>query len=926
MAAYAYHPEDDPGGASGGAPVDDPDGRGGYLARVTVDASGAPITTAYTYYAAGRLTRVIDAAGSHAELAYSPSGQVEETRGRLAGHTLRKHYDEIGNLVASIRPFTHLVHDDATGTIAPEPAAITERREYDALDQLIARTIEGGGTRIIGRVERDADGRVTRHVQPEGGVTEYVHDERGLVILRTLGAGTPEAATERYTWTPDGSLRSRIDARGNSTVWTYDGFGRCTGVADAAGTTWTQRLDPTGNTVLLMVTGTKKGDLAPILKTAVDTAAAEPTARVGYRFGGQVAWLELGGEVMARCGYDTDQRLTSVEYHRVTDGALVEGFRYRYDASGMPVEAVRSTPGGDSAERSWHDAGGRPRLALDDVEDPADPRSAFGSETTYEPLPEGLWARRVDRDARAPYWRTGPATSTTETATAGSAWTIWRPTLSGDIVRRTGPHGTCVYTYDGEHRLVRLERYDRAGQVRLTVTYGYDPLGRLVTRTVIDAVGVTTEHAYVWAGDVLVEEYENGLLARSYLHSVGSLPALLRTWRPVRADHLYVIDGRGLVSGLVGIGGSNAFAEKYGYELTGAPFLTEIAGVPIALPDRDTTSSTLLNGVMSGTPGVLQDWQTRLLAGLGGRQLDPRVAGALNGVSRITGKSHSGVRDTLAAQLGDMLAMLGLGGRAQPPTLSGTGGFGRGLSQYAAGDTPLGDPPLVPPPREPANPAFDFSGRGSRAPQSGSSVFKDIQTFLDKPVPLPGPAGELETNYGALIGGALGGLNPSDRAKDAPAPGANTSGTGGPSQAEKNAQEEAEKQKREQQKKENEEAEKKKSIVEEGDKYPADPSIITLRTAAVVAAELNGIKHPVNPNDSEKPTLDLSSPPPRQGGMDPTIAYFDGDTLYGGWAGGSETPRLTRAPIDFVQGHENLQPGPPNPGAGGDIDPKAHRP
>jgi hypothetical protein len=414
----------------------------------------------------------------------------------------------------------------------------------------------------------------------------------------------------------------------------------------------------------------------------------------------------------------------------------------------------------------------------------------------------------------------------------------------------------------------------------------------------------------------------------------------------VRADHLYVHDGRGLVSGLVSLGGANAFAEKYGYEMTGAPFLTEIAGVPVAPRDRGTTPSALLNGVLSGAPGVLRDWQTGLLAGLGGRQLDPRIAGVLNGVSRLTGKSHGGVRDTLAAQLGGTLAVLGLGGRAGPPTLSGMGGFGRGMSEYAAG-APLLGPSLVPPPREPANPAFDFSGRGSRAAPSDPAVVKEVKDVLKTSFGYP--PGGLETTIQALIGGAFAGLRPSDKTKEPPAAGTNPSGTGGPTQAEKNAQEAAEKQKRDQeeqekaareaaekaqadyekQKKEKEEEEKKKSIVEEGDKY-TDPdawstTTVTLPTAREVEAMLNVVKHPVNPNTGGQPTLDLSSPPPRHGGLDPTIAYFEGDAPVGGWAGGSVTPRVAIAPIDFGRDHPSPLSGTPTPGGGG-IDPHAHRP
>lgn len=1295
VTAYMYYPEDDPDGLAGGEPIDDPAGGGGYLARVTRDAAGVRETTAYAYDSAGRQTRVVDPLGNAAELVWSPAGQVEEVRGRLTGHTLVQHHDEAGNLVASIWPLTLLVLDRATGIVTPNSAMRTERREYDALDQLVTRTLEGESGRIIERFERDTDGRVIRHTQPEGEITEYTYDERGLVVERILGVGRPEAATERYTWTPDGSLRSRTDSQGEVTKWLYDGFGRCTGAIDAAGTTWSQLLDPAGHTTLLTVTGTKDSgpaqraetaywrdewgrpiridrvwrdpegrplgrsgydgeegvvsgvveygangrpaavwgegnnvmrlswdgagrltrirsaagdeltmkldaagnavelsyrgpdsaagqfalslraeydamerlvrrqvgddpaetfrydesgalidhvhstglriqhlrddlgrrigllinapgigfeDSAPIVRrfdydrnfrlsaavdaagnrtaysydalgrqvaltradgavvraqydgssntvravdengtetinrfdaagrlvesrttrelggpaeverfdydalgrlvaatsgtgtvrwtydtlsrplteerdgrivrvtydpagnpvelaypggdrvrrrfdkagrtVSVDTAAGEQIARVSYRYGEQVARLELGGELLAACAYDAEQRLTSIEYRRISDGGLVEGFRYRYDAVGLPVEAVRITELGESAERYQYDAAGRARLVRYNVASPVDPNSTFGSETSYEPLPDGMWARRVDRDGSGAVLadRTGEVNERNRYRRFGDDQ--FETDAAGDVIRRSGPQGTCLYSYDGEHRLVRLACFDLAGSQQLMVIYGYDALGRLALRTVTDTDSTSTHYAYVWAGNVLLEEYENGQLARSYMHSVGSLPAVLRTVGPVAAKHLYVHDGRGIVSGLVNVGGNNSFAEKYSYEITGAPFLTEIAGVPVALPDRASTRSALLNSVLSGAPGVLQDWQTRLMAGLGGRHLDPQIAAILNGVAQMTGKSHVGLRETLAAQLSSTLAMLGLGGWSQPPQLSGAGRMSRGISEYMDSDTPLRGVSLIPPQRNPANPAFDFSGRAPGTTNSSdSSIVRTLKDILNTPVRV-GPGGGLETSVGDLIGGVLRGVHPSDKSKEPASPDAVTpSGTGGANQAEKNAHESADKQKKEQaekqkaekeaadkvqreyekqQKKEKEEADKKKSIVEDDDKLVAEShsyTAITL-TPAQVEAKLNGLKHPENPNggSGRQPVLDLSSPPPRQGGLDPTIAYFPYDGPLGGWAGGSVPTQLIIAPIDFGQGNETAAFRPPDPGAGNNIDPSAHRP
>jgi YD repeat-containing protein len=1225
--AYAYHPDE----------------AGGQVAAVTEDADGAALTTGYEYDAGGRQRRVVDPSGDAAELDRNAAGQLTGVRGRAAGSVLRHSYDEAGNVAA-----TH-----ASG--------VTERLKYDDLGRVVARTLEGGELSTTERFERDRDGRVTRHVRPEGGVTEYVHDERDLLIALTRGAGTPDASTERFAWTVDGALRGHTDGRGHTTVWTYDGFGRCSGVADPAGTTWTRRIGPAGETEAVTVRGPDGDEGTPAAETAyrrdewgrtvrtdrvwrdaagrplgrsgwddaegvaavlveygpdgrtaavwsegdavtrltrdgagrvtgeraptgdeclrehdaagnvvglhcpgagptvragydamdrltllatgdrpastfgydgsgapdvhgygtglvvrqvrddlgrrtelrttvpdgddehlivrrfaydrdfrlvseadaaghrtgygydalgrqvsvrradgaevrvaydaagnpvrtvdendtvtensfdavgrlterrtgaaeaerfgydglgrlvtatsaagtvrwtydslsrplteefagrvvratydaagnpvtlaypggevlhrrydpagrviaVDTAAGEPVARVTYQFGSQVARLELAGWLVAEHGYDADRRLTSVTYRRADDGALVQSFHYGYDGAGLMTEAIRRTAAGVSAERYRYDAAGRPRLARYDIADPADPQSPFGLETAYEPLPEGLWARRTDRDGAGAVLadQVGEVDDRNRYRRFGDL--AFETDASGDVVRRTGPDGACRHTYDGEHRLIRLECLDAAGRRRLTVTYGYDALGRLVTRSVTDADGVTTGYAYVWAGDVLLEEYENGVLARTYLHSVGTLPAVLLS-AGLPAGHLYVHDGRGLVSGLVRRDDPSTFAEKYGYEVTGAGFVTEIAGVPVALPDRRQTSSALLNAVLSGMPGVLHDWRTGLLAGLGGRQLDPRIAGVLNGVSRLAGKSHAGVRDTLQTQLAGLLGMTGSGGTVRPP--QPRRGFRPELGALP-GDAPLRGPSLIPSAREPRNPAFDLSGSAGGQPDGSSSPSDDLGG-LNSSFGVPGA---FETTPLALIGGALGtvikGLLGVDPARASPKP-----DNGGANQAELNALAEAAEAQRQQAEKDRaaweaaarleaeneerrrqEEAKKQEQQKDDEDedeagltKPVADPVI--LRSARQVEAVLNGTRHPADPGGGgEGTSVDLASPPRQQGGIDPTIALFPADAPAGGWAGGSTPAKLLSAPIDYGRDREPPQLGPPSPGVG----------
>ena len=71
----------------------------------------------------------------------------------------------------------------------------------------------------------------------------------------------------------------------------------------------------------------------------------------------------------------------------------------------------------------------------------------------------------------------------------------------------------------------------------------------------------------------------------------------------------------------------------------------------------------------------------------------------------------------------------------------------------------------------------------------------------------------------------------------------------------------------------------------------------------------------MNPNGGlGSDSIDASSPPPRHGGVDPTIALFDGEGSFAGIASGG-TPKPSIAPIDYVRGYEPPSPqGPPGQG------------
>lgn len=91
-----------------------------------------------------------------------------------------------------------------------------------------------------------------------------------------------------------------------------------------------------------------------------------------------------------------------------------------------------------------------------------------------------------------------------------------------------------------------------------------------------------------------------------------------------------------------------------------------------------------------------------------------------------------------------------------------------------------------------------------------------------------------------------------------------------------------------------------------------------------IEAKLTQTKHPMNPNGGYvSPGIDTSSPPPRHGGIDPTIAYYIDDELsFGDFLGGTITIIPGGGYTDPVRGWVPFTPE-VNPNSGGGINPIA---
>ena len=355
-------------------------------------------------------------------------------------------------------------------------------------------------------------------------------------------------------------------------------------------------------------------------------------------------------------------------------------------------------------ERYFFDGAGRPVRAHYGVADVFDTASPFDQRTTYEYFPEGRWSRRVDLDGRGEVLSDSVGTVDSRNRYRRFGKYAFAYDRNGNCIRKESANpGFCLYTYDDANRLIKVECYDGRAQLVQTIEYFYDALGRQTRKVVTDAAGDSTETTYVWIGSLLAEEYENGTLVRTYVYGIGAVPVGLSSQK-AGEDFTYLLNGRGLVSGIVRKDDPNAFAEKYGYELTGTVFMTEVDGVAVSSRSgqRRSRASTIRSSPATCSAPCSLDWANGTLTGSGGGHLDTTISDALNALGDVGAKGHQGVKSQMADQLKGMLGMLGLGGNASAPP---SGGTNPGLTMnpdwklYADGD----DSDLTPPPLVSAN-------------------------------------------------------------------------------------------------------------------------------------------------------------------------------------------------------------------------------
>ncbi len=441
----------------------------------------------FAYNAQGLVTEITPVRTTNKKIVlhYDDAGRVIQTDLPDGLGSVKRSYDQNGNVVSSISPLNHetrFVYDEndhlVSETFVPTGAVTTY--QYDDLGRVSTITDPMGG---VTRFAYDADSNLVSTTDPDGIEVQYRYNDRNQIVS-VIGA---DGQKRDFSYDENGHLVRIIDPLGHSWSATYDAVGRVTSATDPLGNTVKARHNLAGTQVVLTDQQGKQTFLYKDLKGRLRTII-DPDAEVR-----DFSYAPNGNLVQV-----TDQNRHS--------------WRYRYDRLN--------------------------RLTM--IEDPAGKKSHF----TYDA--RGKMISRTDRNGNIILYEYDlDGRLVKETLPDATVITrVYEYHAGGTtVVRVTEPLGTTTLTYDRNGRLISKEdvfgntlgfEYSAAGRLRSVtypggkkVTYDYDAAGRL--HKVSDWAAHETTYDYDELGRVVHIAYPNGTKADYGHDQAGRLTSLAHT-------------------------------------------------------------------------------------------------------------------------------------------------------------------------------------------------------------------------------------------------------------------------------------------------------------------------------------------------------------------------------------------------------------
>jgi len=497
---------------------------GGTTLEHRYDAAGNLVFATFTdgsslsyVYHEGNITAITDGNGAMTTLRYDRAGRLVERRDRLGGTVLCVWGTERGRLLRVVNEIgeTYDIDYDPAGRPVRERGFDGSERtyRYDASGNCVGRS-NAAGEEIV--LHRDALGRIIREVAPDGSSAGFEYDPFGNLI-----AAVNETCAVRFERDPLGRV-VREQVNEHAVESRFDPTGNLATMATSLGQRIDFEWDGNGQVTAVRIPG-----------------RYESTFRRNER--GQEISRELPGRTSLASSYDhygrlVEQRLST--WGPVTEPTAEQPFLRRtweYDREGA-VAAVG-------------DPDGRTEYGYDSVERLLQAAGPGGVEAFTCDLASNPTTRvRAGQTERYEYGR-------------GSR-----------LIR----HGDSEYRYDDDGRLAaRVDggggpqprewhyAWDALDQLRAVTTpegevwrYEYDALGRRVRKR-----GPGRDLSFVWHGDVLIHEVEDGAARTTWVFEPNSFRPLC-TLQGDRALTV-VTDHLGTPRELTDAAGGTAWSARY---------------------------------------------------------------------------------------------------------------------------------------------------------------------------------------------------------------------------------------------------------------------------------------------------------------------------------------------------------------------------
>ncbi len=442
--------------------------------------------TTYSYDALNRLAEIKDAKNGVSKFAYNTDDklvQVTDPKSSVTTYT----YNGFGQLWKQVSP--------DTGTTNFNYSASGLRTEMTRADgKLTSYDYDGLGRPISLKVD--------------AATQTFVYDSCANGKGRLCSANAPDASTA-YTYTPEGEIATRRDILTGTSVqtnyptsYTYDGFGRLTGITY-----------PNGMAVGYGYAG---GNLVSMTLNGSSTLISD----VEYQpFGPATSWT-YGNDLKRGFNYDTDGRIAGVSTG--TTSTVIQSLTYGYNANNL---ITKITNGANASLTQAYEYDELSRLTK---------VTATNANETFGYDANG------NRISSSDAW----GSTTYQVATTGNR-----------TQSQNGPFGTSSFSYDALGNETRVDTtnfgfgtrtYDEFNRMEALYTGGTTLMGSYMYNAFNERLYKVAENerirfVYTPGSQLLSEHKDGGDVWTNYIYFGGELVAMARSGTPlsyVHSDHL----------------------------------------------------------------------------------------------------------------------------------------------------------------------------------------------------------------------------------------------------------------------------------------------------------------------------------------------------------------------------------------------------